>query len=48
MQLECALDQHIFALAMKAGITVEQLRQFVFAYPTFSSAITSMLPEPNA
>ena len=35
---------HSFALAMHARMTAEQFRHLVFAYPTFSSALESMLP----
>jgi glutathione reductase (NADPH) len=34
---------HIFAMAMKFGITATQLKQMVYAYPTFSSTIPSLL-----
>ena len=34
---------HIFALAMKHGITASDLRAFVYAFPTFSADIKSML-----
>jgi len=34
---------HVFALALKFGITASQLRQMVYAYPTFSSTIPSLL-----
>jgi len=34
---------HIFALAMKHGITASDLRDFVYAFPTFSADIKSML-----
>ena len=34
---------NIFGLAMKHGITASQIRDFVFAYPTFSADIKSML-----
>jgi len=34
-----AEDIHIFALAIRFGITAEQLRNMVYAYPTFASAL---------
>ncbi len=34
---------HIFALAIKHGITVKQLSDTVYGFPTFSSDITNML-----
>jgi len=34
---------NIFGLAMKHGITATQIRDFVFAYPTFSADIKPML-----
>lgn len=34
---------HFFALAMKHGITTEQIRDMVFGFPTFSADIKSML-----
>lgn len=34
---------HIFALAMRHGITATQLRQTVYGFPTFSADIKSML-----
>jgi glutathione reductase (NADPH) len=34
---------HIFALAMKHGITATDLRDFVYGFPTFSADIKSML-----
>ncbi|HET6620347.1 MAG TPA: hypothetical protein VFG64_10430, partial [Dongiaceae bacterium] len=34
---------HIFALAMKHGITATDLRQTVYGFPTFSADIKSML-----
>jgi glutathione reductase (NADPH) len=34
---------NIFGLAMKHGITASQIRDFVFAYPTFSADIKHML-----
>jgi glutathione reductase (NADPH) len=34
---------HIFALAMAHGITATQIRDTVFAFPTFSADIKSML-----
>ena len=34
---------NFFGLAMKHGITASQIRDFVFAYPTFSADIKSML-----
>ena len=34
---------HLFALAMKHGITATDLRQAVYGYPTFSADIKSML-----
>mgnify|MGYP003578407743 CR=1 FL=1 len=33
---------HIFALAMRHGITATQLRQTVYGFPTFSADIKSM------
>jgi glutathione reductase (NADPH) len=38
-----AEEIHVFAVAMKFGITATQLKQMVYAYPTFSSAIPSLL-----
>jgi glutathione reductase (NADPH) len=34
---------NLFGLAMKHGITASQVRDFVFAYPTFSADIKHML-----
>jgi glutathione reductase (NADPH) len=34
---------NLFGLAMQHGITASQMRDFVFAYPTFSADIKSML-----
>jgi glutathione reductase (NADPH) len=34
---------HIFALAMKHGITATEIRDFVYGFPTFSADIKSML-----
>ena len=34
---------NLFGLAMQHGITASQIREFVFAYPTFSADIKSML-----
>jgi glutathione reductase (NADPH) len=34
---------NIFGLAMKHGITASQIRDFIYAYPTFSADIKSML-----
>ncbi|MGD9502048.1 MAG: NAD(P)/FAD-dependent oxidoreductase, partial [Methyloceanibacter sp.] len=34
---------NLFGLAMKHGITAGDIRDFVFAYPTFSADIRSML-----
>ena len=34
---------NLFGLAMQHGITASQIRDFVFAYPTFSADIKSML-----
>ena len=34
---------HIFAFAMKFGITASQIRETVFAFPTFSADINSMV-----
>jgi glutathione reductase (NADPH) len=34
---------NIFGLAMKHGITATQIRDFIYAYPTFSADIKSML-----
>jgi glutathione reductase (NADPH) len=34
---------NLFGLAMKHGITASQIREFVFAYPTFSADIKHML-----
>jgi glutathione reductase (NADPH) len=34
---------HIFAFAMKFGITTRQIRDTVFAFPTYSADITSMV-----
>jgi glutathione reductase (NADPH) len=34
---------HIFALAMKFGITASDIRDKVYAFPTFSADIKSMM-----
>jgi glutathione reductase (NADPH) len=34
---------HIFALAMKHGISASEIRDFVYGFPTFSADIKSML-----
>ncbi len=34
---------HIFALALKHGITASEIRDFVYGFPTFSADIKSML-----
>ena len=34
---------HIFAVAMRAGLTARDLRRMIFAYPTFASTIPSLL-----
>jgi glutathione reductase (NADPH) len=34
---------HIFALAIKHGITATEIRDFVYGFPTFSADIKSML-----
>jgi glutathione reductase (NADPH) len=34
---------NIFGLAMKHGIKASQIRDFIFAYPTFSADIKHML-----
>jgi glutathione reductase (NADPH) len=34
---------HVFALAMKFGITADAIRETVYAFPTFSADIKSML-----
>jgi glutathione reductase (NADPH) len=34
---------HIFALAMKHGITAAEIRDLVYGFPTFSADIKSML-----
>ena len=34
---------HLFAMAMKHGITAEQIKDQLFAFPTFSADIKSML-----
>jgi glutathione reductase (NADPH) len=34
---------HIFALGMKHGITASEIRDFVYAFPTCSADIKSML-----
>jgi glutathione reductase (NADPH) len=34
---------HIFALAIKRGITATEIRDFIYGFPTFSSDIKSML-----
>jgi glutathione reductase (NADPH) len=34
---------HLFALAMKHGITAKQLKQSVFAFPTFSADVKSLV-----
>lgn len=35
---------HLFALAIRCGLTAEDLREAVYAYPTFASAIQSAVP----
>ncbi len=35
---------HVFALAIRCGLTAADLRDFVYAYPTFASAIQSLGP----
>ncbi len=35
---------HFFALAIRCGITSTELKEFVYAYPTFASAIQSAVP----
>jgi glutathione reductase (NADPH) len=35
---------HVFALAIRCGLTAEDLREAVYAYPTFASAIQSAVP----
>jgi glutathione reductase (NADPH) len=34
---------NLFALAMKYGITASQVRSMIYAFPTFSADIKSML-----
>jgi len=34
---------HVFAFAMRFGITASQIRDTVYAFPTFSADIKSML-----
>jgi glutathione reductase (NADPH) len=34
---------HLFALAIQCGVTVEHLKEMVYAYPTFASTIQSLL-----
>lgn len=34
---------HLFALAMKHGITASQLSEMVYGFPTFSSDIRNMM-----
>ncbi len=34
---------HLFALAIQFGVTVEHLKEMVYAYPTFASTIQSLL-----
>jgi glutathione reductase (NADPH) len=34
---------HIFALAMKHGITVTEISDLVYGFPTFSADIKSMI-----
>ena len=34
---------HVFALAIKHGITATEIRDFVYGFPTFSADIKSML-----
>jgi glutathione reductase (NADPH) len=34
---------HIFALAMKHGITAPQLAEMVYGFPTFSADIRNMM-----
>ena len=35
---------HVFALAIRCGLTAGDLREAVYAYPTFASAIQSAVP----
>lgn len=35
---------HVFALAMRGGLTADDLKETVYAYPTFASAIGSAVP----
>ena len=35
---------HVFALAIRTGLTAADLREAVYAYPTFASAIQSAVP----
>ena len=35
---------HIFALAMRCGITAANLKEAVYAYPTFAGTIQSAVP----
>ncbi len=41
-------DIHVFAMAIRFGISVDQLRSMVYAYPTFASALPYALPETEA
>ena len=38
-------DIHIFALAIRFGISANELRSMVYAYPTFASSLPYMLPQ---
>lgn len=35
---------HLFALAIRCGVTSSEMKEFVYAYPTFASAIQSAVP----
>ena len=41
-------DIHIFALAIRFGISADELRSMVYGYPTFASALSYTLPEIEA
>ena len=36
---------HMFAMAIRFGISADELRSMVYAYPTFASALPYTLPE---
>lgn len=38
-------DIHVFAMAIRFGISVDQLSTMIYAYPTFASALAYSIPE---